>query len=186
MSDKPIDDYDENNRNITDGHGNGSANTMSRSGHNYYRSPLIMRNEKPPMPAPPEYTRQSYDFLPNKPNNDKLILNELQNILHKDIQSVLAESPASDESALLIDSKKSSQANTYYKSSSSSQSSPPSSADDNLMLISEVSSRGRDLREVSKKLHEAIGSGETTTSRHMSNSSANTGNKRQFQHEKMK
>ncbi len=25
----------------------------------YYRSPLIMRNEKPPMPAPPEYTRQT-------------------------------------------------------------------------------------------------------------------------------
>ena len=50
MSDKPIDDYDENQREIM--YENG-CETLQRS----YRSPLIMRNEKPPNPAPPEYSR---------------------------------------------------------------------------------------------------------------------------------
>ena len=161
MSDKPIDDYDENNRNVIDSTG-GSSTIGSSSHRGYYRSPLILRNEKPPMPAPPEYSRQSYDYLPNKsspirPLNDKLILNELHNILQKDIQSVLTDSP--DESALLIESaNKKTGINNYYKSSSSSQSSPPSATDDNLLLIGNgiKNHQSSTLKEVTKRLHDTI------------------------------
>jgi hypothetical protein len=169
MSDKPIDDYDENNRNVIDSTGGSSSvgSSSHRTGGGYYRSPLILRNEKPPMPAPPEYSRQSYDYLPNKsspirPLNDKLILNELHSILQKDIQSVLTDSP--DESALLIESSKKSGINTYYKSSSSSQSSPPSATDDNLLLIGNgiKNQQSSTLKEVTKRLHDSIGGvGET-------------------------
>lgn len=61
MSDKPIDDYDENHREVMD---NGCENTRN------YRSPLIMRNEKPPMPAPPEYSRANNEY-------SHVIVNEL-------------------------------------------------------------------------------------------------------------
>ena len=57
MSDKPIDDYDENNRDIMDSPSNGNMGTY-RSNKSNYRSPCTMRNEKPPTPAPPEYIRQ--------------------------------------------------------------------------------------------------------------------------------
>ena len=62
-----------------------------------YRSPLIMRNEKTAMPAPPEYTRQA--FLEKK-NSHTGILNELQMMLQQDIPMALVESP--DECASLI------------------------------------------------------------------------------------
>ncbi len=66
MSDKPIDDYDENQRDVMDISG---CETIGRS----YRSPLIMRHEKPPTPAPPEYSRA--DFMPSLDTH--VIVNEL-------------------------------------------------------------------------------------------------------------
>ncbi len=73
MSDKPIDEYDENNRDIMD----NAYETRN------YRSPLIMRNEKPPMPAPPEYSRANSfrcsDFSSYPPLSEEshIIVNEL-------------------------------------------------------------------------------------------------------------
>ena len=124
MSDKPIEDLDENNRDIFDS-GTGRRSVYS----NYYRSPLILRNEKPPTPAPPEYNRQSYH-----PKNDHDILNELQKMLHGDLPSNL-DSP--DESAALISKKSSSQEYKLSSASPSSTSSPasPHSTDDNQQLL---------------------------------------------------
>jgi hypothetical protein len=85
MSDRPIDDYDENHREVVD---HSSSNTIN------YRSPLIMRHEKPPLPAPPEYCRQSFNF---KSDN---ILNELQIMLQNDI-NYLSDS-FNEEKALLM------------------------------------------------------------------------------------
>ena len=76
MGDKPIDDYDENNRDIMDCGGDVPYRTMS----SHYRSPLIMRNEKSPVPAPPEYSRPSLAYTinketsPNVPNENQAIL----------------------------------------------------------------------------------------------------------------
>ena len=93
MSDKPIDDYDENNRDIIEN--NDIHRSIGSSSH--YRSPLIMRNEKPPMPAPPEYTKQPMSYL-HKNFNEQNIVGELNSIFN--------DSPSrqeiSDESAALM------------------------------------------------------------------------------------
>lgn len=87
MSEKPIDDYDENNRDIMD---NGCETIKT------YRSPLIMRNEKPPMPAPPEYSRS--DYVTRKPEKD--YTHEKQDA---DIQVIVNE--LNEETTMLIVNK---------------------------------------------------------------------------------
>lgn len=86
MSDKPIDDYDENQRDIMD------SGYETRN----YRSPLIMRNEKPPMPAPPEYSRNN-SFRSTDLNNNYPPLNEDSHIIVNEL---------SEESAMLIQKSK--------------------------------------------------------------------------------
>lgn len=87
MSDKPIDDYDENQRDIMD---NGCETRN-------YRSPLIMRNEKPPTPAPPEYSR--IDF-PNRNATDKKCLDLF---MKEESQVIINEK--NEESVMLIVNK---------------------------------------------------------------------------------
>jgi len=72
MSDKPIDDYDENNRDIMDSPGSNNMGTY-RSNKSNYRSPSTLRNEKPPTPAPPEYSRASANIKTNKLFNSTLV-----------------------------------------------------------------------------------------------------------------
>lgn len=79
MSDKPLEDYDENNVDSISG---------VRVG-NYYRSPYIMRFEKPPLPAPPEYSRESLFLTKKKQSiqNDESVLNELRTMLTRDLDN---------------------------------------------------------------------------------------------------
>ncbi|RNA28345.1 dystroglycan isoform X1 [Brachionus plicatilis] len=80
MSDKRNDEFDEN-----DGENLGSITGS-------YRSPLIMRNEKPPVPPPPEYTRPAY-YTPQLKASES-ILNELQSMLQQSANIIsLTETP---------------------------------------------------------------------------------------------
>jgi hypothetical protein len=80
MSDKPIEELDLND---SENMGTGSSS---------YRSPLILRNERPPVPAPPEYTRPSY-YTPQSKASES-ILNELQSMLQQSANIIsLAETP---------------------------------------------------------------------------------------------
>ncbi|CAF0779883.1 unnamed protein product [Brachionus calyciflorus] len=93
MSDKPLEELDEN-----DGDQIGSS---------HFRSPLIMRNEKPPIPAPPEYTRSVF-YTPQVKASES-ILNELQSMLQQSANIIsLAETPkelSPTKSIKSIDSK---------------------------------------------------------------------------------
>ena len=90
MSDKAIDDYDENHREILDTT-SGSTNSYNRHYNTNYRSPLILRNEKPP--APPEYTKQfNIDKTQDHQQNTTTgILNELHMMLQQDIPRALTD-----------------------------------------------------------------------------------------------
>ena len=80
MSDKRVYEFGE----------NDVENLSSTTGS--YRSPLIMRNEKPPIPAPPEYTRPAY-YTPQLKASES-ILNELQSMLQQSANIIsLAETP---------------------------------------------------------------------------------------------
>lgn len=131
MSDKPLEDYDENNADSTGG--------SSRLIGSYYRSPYIMRFEKPPMPAPPEYSRDSlfdakktHHHLPpstvSNPIGDESVLNELRSMLSRDLDTVGAANSGDyfgDEAAVSVN-----------KSSPSSSTSPAViDSDDNVHLL---------------------------------------------------
>lgn len=80
MGDKRADEYRD----------NDEENLSSVAGS--YRSPLIMRNEKPPVPAPPEYTRPAY-YTPQLKASES-ILNELQSMLQQSANIIsLTETP---------------------------------------------------------------------------------------------
>lgn len=121
MSDKPLEDYDENNVDVIGGTGRSSN----------YRSPFIMRFEKPPVPAPPEYSRES--LLRKKSTSGceddsaTNVLNELKNMLNKDVSSIinLTEYGGGDDLAVASD----------LKSSSSSVSPAQLDSDDNVQLL---------------------------------------------------
>lgn len=69
---------------------NDEENLSSTTGS--FRSPLIMRNEKPPVPAPPEYSRPAY-YTPQLKASES-ILNELQSMLQQSANIIsLAETP---------------------------------------------------------------------------------------------
>jgi hypothetical protein len=98
MSDKPIDDYDENNRDVLDSNDSGNRSGASSS---YYRSPLIMRNEKPPMPAPPEYSRQSGSNS-QKSASEQVMLSEIQKILQKNSLLTQGEHQNDELTSLMV------------------------------------------------------------------------------------
>ena len=98
----------------------------------FSRSPYIMRFEKPPMPAPPEYTRESMATATKKASTvaasthmnsaggdggDESVLNELRSMLSRDLDTMAADcgfggaddalnksSPSSSASPAVLDS----------------------------------------------------------------------------------
>jgi hypothetical protein len=116
MSDKAIDDYDENHREVLldttssggGGGGHGGGGTLNSNYYTTrYRSPLILRNEKPPVPAPPEYSKyhngsssDTNSMMNTTPRHHHTgILNELHMMLQQDIPRAL---DVEDESMALI------------------------------------------------------------------------------------
>lgn len=93
MSDRPIEDYDENDMEYRSG-----------TSSSYYRSPLIMRNEKPPMPAPPEYSKPSFSYTHK---SDENILNELQSMLQQSA-NIISLAEMHDDLGEMLSSNKSS------------------------------------------------------------------------------
>ena len=142
MSDKPIEEYDENHPELRSAGSTNSSIGATGGGHGYYyRSPIIMRNEKPPIPAPPEYTKQNANknsSISNGNSNANMnFLNEIKAML---TQEKITIGESSDESIQMLIHNNynypTDLLSSSYKSSSTSESPQPLiDGDDHAQLI---------------------------------------------------